>query len=488
MSPPLNPLVRSVLVVDDHPVVRRGLMNLLSEQPDLRVVGEAASEAEALSVFLKTEPDLVVVDWSFKQSDSRGLITELLREKPDLAVLVVSIHDETTHADQALRLGARGYLMKREAAHKIIEGCRTVLGGSYYVSVSAKAHLSADSLRKIGPLPGHSGGEFLEEKAEGALQEISVSVVIPVFNSESTLPRLCEELNETLRCARELQIILVDDGSSDRSAEVCMEMHFRYPQTVEFIELARNFGEHNALLAGIRIARGDFCVLMDDDLQNPPAEIWRLLRQASLGFDAVYAQYRHRRHPAFRRIASWLHNRMATVVLDKPAALYFSSFKALSRNTVQNIRRYRGPKPYLDALILRATANIGTVECEHHSRAGGSSGYTLSKLLELWTRMLFGFSTFPVRFCVLVSIGTLLTWVTALLLPVPAAVHASLESFARILPWTAALLWGGVFGEYIARLYQLLHRTPPYIVQRSLTRLKSERSSDATAPKRSSAA
>lgn len=489
MPPNEPPSVHNILVVDDHPVVRRGIINLLSEQSDLHVVGEASSEAEALEVFHSTSPDLVVVDWSLRQNDSRGVITELLRNKPDLAVLVVSIHDETTHAEQAARVGARGYLMKQEAAHKIVEGSRTVLSGTPYFSPRALEYLSEGSRRQISEqAPGskspNAGGARQVEQA----WKHSVSVIIPVYNSESTVARLCSELIDSLRFVRDLQILLVDDGSSDDSASLCTEMHFRYPHAVEFVELARNFGEHSALLAGLQHARGDFCVLMDDDLQNPPSEVPRLLRQAALGFDAVYAAYRKRRHPWYRRAASALHNAMATAILDKPRNLYFSSFKVLSRDVVRQIRKYRGPKPYLDALILRATANISTVESEHRTRAGGSSGYTLSKLIELWTRMLFGFSTFPVRFCFLLSLGTLAMWVGLVALPTESSSGIQIDRYARMLPWATALLWAGVFGEYIARLYQLLHRTPPYVIRRMLRKNLASATGARPAAHRSSAA
>jgi undecaprenyl-phosphate 4-deoxy-4-formamido-L-arabinose transferase len=318
--------------------------------------------------------------------------------------------------------------------------------------------------------------------------ENSVSVVVPVFNSEKTLSRLCAELMESLRFVRDLQIILVDDGSRDGSAGVCTEMHFRYPHTVEFIELARNFGEHSALLAGIRAARGQYCVLMDDDLQNPPSEIARLLRQCALGFDVVYATYRPRRHAWYRRWASAVHNRMAVGVLGKPRDLYFSSFKVLSHKVVTSLRRYRGPKPYIDALILRATANVSTVECTHHPRAGGQSGYTLFKLLELWTRMLFGFSTFPLHFCVFVSLLPVLSALTLLLPGIGPELRSGVQTGGWLLSGISLLLWLAVLGEYVGRLYQLLHGLPPYVVRRSLRRQTHRETRSGSADQRSSAA
>jgi DNA-binding NarL/FixJ family response regulator/glycosyltransferase involved in cell wall biosynthesis len=486
---PPSPLVRSVLVVDDHPVVRRGIINLLSDHADMRVVGEAASEGEALEVFEKKEPDLVVVDWSLKQSDSQGLITELLRRKPELAILVVSIHDETTHADQAIRVGARGYLMKHEAAHKILEGSRTVLDGCPYFSPSALEHISEVSRNRIYPSQSGKGtSSFPPTDPEVFRVDHSVSVVVPVFNSESTLPRLCAELMENLRFVRDLQIVLVDDGSSDASAEVCTEMHFRYPNTVEFIELSHNSGEHSALLAGIRQVRGDYCVLMDDDLQNPPSEIARLLRQIALGFDAVYATYRPRRHAWHRKWASAIHNLMAVWVLGKPKNLYLSSFKALSRGVVRDLSKYRGPKPYIDALILRATANISTVECMHHDRAGGRSGYTFTKLLELWSRMLFGFSTFPIRFCLLFLIAAVSLAFATIAEPIASLLSYELKAGAWSLLGFSLLLWLAILGEYVARLYQLLLGVRPFIIRRSLKRSESGKRPTCARTRHSSAA
>jgi len=448
-----------VLVVDDHAVVRRGLVTLINEQPDLEVSGDSSNEADAIFAFRQSVPDLLLVDWSLKQRDSVGLIVTLLREKPDLKVLVLSIHDEMTHADLAIHAGARGYIMKREAGEKIVDGIKAVLSGAYYLSQRAFDSLSEDSLKRV------SGNKVTTSSAAVAPRDPvrepfsgwAVSVVVPVFNSRETLPRLCDQLVLELTEVEQLQIILVDDGSSDGSAQVCAEMRARYPSCVEFLQLARNFGEHNAVMAGIKHATGDFCVVMDDDLQNPPSEVKVLLRQVALGFDLVYSRYRKRRHPLYRRLGSRLQNWTACLALGKPSGLYLSSFKVFSSRVMREVCRYDGPEPYLDAILLRATANISTVECLHRERGGGRSGYTLRKLIGLWCRMFVGFSIWPVR---LVALGGLLLCVTG------AYLQPAVQSGAAV--WGArgaTLFLLALVGEYIGRIHLLLHASPQFVIR-----------------------
>ncbi|NBV85024.1 MAG: glycosyltransferase [Verrucomicrobia bacterium] len=254
-----------------------------------------------------------------------------------------------------------------------------------------------------------------------------------------------------------MQIILVDDGSTDISAQVCAEMRARYPSCVEFLQLARNFGEHNAVMAGIKHATGDFCVVMDDDLQNPPSEVKVLLRQAALGFDLVYSRYRKRRHPLYRILGSKLQNWTACLALGKPPDLYLSSFKVFSSNVMKEVCRYNGPEPYLDAILLRATANISTVECQHSERGGGRSGYTWRKLIGLWCRLFVGFSVWPVRLVAVV--GLVVCAIEAYRQP-----GAQSEGAAWATRATSLLLLALV-GEYLGRIHLLLHASPQFVIK-----------------------
>ncbi len=453
-----------MLIVDDHSIVRRGLATLINEHHDLQVIGEAANESEAIFAFRQEKPDILVVDWSLKQRDSGALIVALLREQPSLLVLVVSVHDELTHADLVIELGARGYIMKREAAEKIIDGIRAVLAGSFFLSHRAMASLSPSSAKIVNGLTVLSGPWIPKQTTDEreAYTRWSVSVVVPVYNSANTIPRLCAELTSELSNVECLQIVLVDDGSSDRSAEICAEMHNRYPYTVEFIGLARNFGEHNAVLAGLKHAVGDYCVIMDDDLQNPPSEVPKLLRHASLGFEVVYSKYEKRRHPLYRKVGSAIHNWTARCVLESPPGLYLSSFKVLSEAVVKQIIKYDGPKPYLDALILGSSASIGSIECAHHRRAAGRSGYSFTKLFGLWCRLVFGFSVWPLR-------AGIAMWTAAFIaLTATQFKTGSVElfQFASLALLGATGLLLGIIGEYAGRLYMRRNATPQYVIKR----------------------
>jgi DNA-binding NarL/FixJ family response regulator len=477
---------KKILIVDDHSVVRRGLVTLINEHPDLEVCGDAENESEAVGMFRSREPDLLLADWSLKQNDSSGLIATLLREKPGLPVLVLSIHDEMTHAPAALEAGARGYIMKREAAEKIIEGIQSVLAGDFYLAPRALEEIAATPASRLlkGSRFSVSGREATSPPPMARQEPYAawaVSVVIPVYNSRSTIAKLCEQLVGELREVGRLEVVLVDDGSEDDSAEVCRQMSKKYPRVVRAVELTRNFGEHNAVLAGLNESTGDYCVIMDDDLQNPPSEVKKLLREAARGYDVVYSRYPERRHPFYRRLGSLFQNLTARLLIGKPSGLYLSSFKVLSAGIVQSVCEYKGPKPYLDALILRATTRIGTVECLHRTRAAGESSYTWAKLIGLWCRLALGFSIWPVR--LLVAAGLL---VCSAGLGVGLAGQTTQEWVGtQWMPWLSRgllFLAVAVVGEYLGWLILLARKSPQYVVRRPVAAVEGSSPRVSTGP------
>ena len=193
-----------------------------------------------------------------------------------------------------------------------------------------------------------------------------ISIVIPVFNGAATIGDLVNRLIDVLS-TNTLQIVLVNDGSADQSDRACRALYLRYPETVTYINLSKNFGEHNAVMAGLRHARGDYVIIMDDDFQNPPEEVTRLIEYACThGYDIVYSRYPRKQHHWFRNFGSRLNDRVANFMLDKPRNLYLSSFKCLSRFTVGEIIKYTGPYPYIDGLALRCTQH-------RHSRSHAST-------------------------------------------------------------------------------------------------------------------
>ena len=215
---------------------------------------------------------------------------------------------------------------------------------------------------------------------------MKLSVVIPVFNAESTIEELIKRLFSAL-AGIDFEIVMVNDGSWDNTAAICEEMAASYP-CIKFISLKKNFGEHNAVLCGLNFTAGQYAVIIDDDLQNPPSEILKLLCEIEKGFDVVYSKYYETKRSFFRRSCSKLNDWLATFLIDKPAQLYLSSFKIIRREVIDEITKYNGPFPYIDGLIILATGNIGSVYVHHAEGLGGGSRYTIPKLLHLHLNMI----------------------------------------------------------------------------------------------------
>jgi glycosyltransferase involved in cell wall biosynthesis len=308
------------------------------------------------------------------------------------------------------------------------------------------------------------------------VQEIELSFVIPVYNAETTIGPVVERIHELYRDLP-IEVVLVDDGSTDGSEHACAALLERFPRTVVFLHLARNFGEHGAVLAGLNHARGRYVAILDDDGQNPPEEVRTLYRAiADGGQDVVYGRYRVKRHDVWRNLGSRFHDRVANVMLRKPPDLYLSSFKILNRFTVDEITRYKGAFPYIDGLILRTTRSLGQVEVSHRS-AEGPSTYTLRKLVHLWLNMFLNFSITPLRISALLGVATsmvsllLLVAIVVDKLYVNPNVTHGLPTVLVVVTLFAGvqLVILGTIGEYLGRLF-LDHSSAPQFVVRYVRR------------------
>lgn len=299
-----------------------------------------------------------------------------------------------------------------------------------------------------------------------------ISVVIPVYNGAATIGALVDAVVR-LNPGHALQVVLVNDGSPDGSAASCRELVRRHPGVVTFVDLARNVGEHNAVMAGLAHARGAWCVIMDDDFQNPPEEAFRLAAHAVREQrDIVFSAYPVKRHHWARNLGSRLTNALARRLMRLPDGLYLSSFKCLSRFAVEHVLRYRGPFPYLDGLALRATRNIGVLETRHEPSRKARSGYTPGKLLGLWAAMAVNFSVAPLRVSSLLgglfslagfggAVAVALEKIRQPDLPVG---WASL-AVAVLLLSGVQLLISGMLGEYLGQLVLTMNGTPQYAVR-----------------------
>jgi glycosyltransferase involved in cell wall biosynthesis len=305
---------------------------------------------------------------------------------------------------------------------------------------------------------------------------MKISIVIPVYRGENSISALVDRL-VSLKMPGALEVVLVNDASPDNSHKVCVEIFKRHPGIVTYIRLARNFGEHNAVLAGLGQATGDYAVIIDDDFQNPPEEIIKLIDTALQGsFDVVYGEYEKKRHSWFRNLGSRFNDRVASLLLGKPRDLYLSSFKCMSRFMINEVVKYKGPFVYIDGLILRVTRNIGKVTVRHDQRKDGTSGYTLRKLISLWLNMFVGFSVQPLRlatfmgffFALLAFLGVIQIVIEKMFF------HSTAHGIAWLI--VAVCLFSGVqlfvlglIGEYIGRQLITINQAPQYVIREILS-------------------
>ena len=305
-----------------------------------------------------------------------------------------------------------------------------------------------------------------------------VSVLIPVYNSQDTIGRLIDVVIEELRPrCDQLEIVAVNDGSRDHSHDALCQAVDRHPDIVKYVRLARNFGEHGAVMCGLHYVSGDCVVIIDDDFQNPPDQILRLVDKLQEGFDVVYSYYGEKHHSLKRNLGSAFNDWMATRLLGKPKGLYLSSFKAMNRFLIDTVTQYEGPYPYLDGLVIRSTSSIGQQLCQHAPREVGHSNYTSRRLIRLWLNMFTGFSVKPLR---IVSFLGFLMSAAGMFMALFFMVSWSLGGIFRsqeIPPGWASLIICitifaglqlsvlGMIGEYLGRVLHTANRTPQFIVR-----------------------
>ncbi|TAN38793.1 MAG: glycosyltransferase [Nitrospirae bacterium] len=303
-----------------------------------------------------------------------------------------------------------------------------------------------------------------------------ISILIPVYNAENSIALLCGSLITLYSRRYELEIVLVNDCSIDHTDSICRKLHEEHPGIITYILLPKNFGEHNALMAGLHYVTGDYCVMMDDDLQNPPEEVAKLIDEMQKGFDVVYTYYPSKKDSLFRRAGSRFSDRVATLLLRKPRNLYLSSFKVINRFLVNEIIKHDSPNPYIDGIVVMSTSNIGSVSVMHRERSYNRSGYTLAKLVSLWGNMVVSFSLIPLRFAGIA--GTLL-----IIFALGYGLHKTYDTYnisseltdfetlmsANMFFRGVVLLAISILGEYVGRIYQLLHKNPQYVIREVLT-------------------
>ena len=306
---------------------------------------------------------------------------------------------------------------------------------------------------------------------------MNISIVIPCYRSEHTLPGVLLEIDETMKKAGEsYEVILVNDGSPDNTWETIRTLCAQDPDRRTGICFARNFGQHAALMAGIRASRGDIVLCMDDDGQTPPAEAPKLIAAIRDGADVVYASYGgHKQHSALRNIGTALNEKMTEILLGKPKNLFVSSYFAMRRFVADEVIRYENSYPYLIGLVLRTTNHSVNVEVTHRRREQGQSGYTFARLLSLWMNGFTAFSVKPLRIATAIGAASagigflygIYTIIKRVLVPdVPLGFSALMS--AVVFFGGMILLLLGLAGEYIGRTYISASSAPQYVVRETL--------------------
>ena len=304
-------------------------------------------------------------------------------------------------------------------------------------------------------------------------KKIKLSIVIPVYNAELSIEGLIDHLFDTLKSENlDVEVILVNDFSKDNSWKKIHLITKKYRENIIAINLSKNFGEHNAVMAGYSYATGDFIVNIDDDFQNPPNEILNLLQEIQKGHDVVYSRYIKKNHNFWRNIGSYFNGAVATLLLKKPKGLYLSSFRIITNSLKNEIVKYTGPYPYIDGIILRSTRHIGTITVSHTKRTRGESNYTLIKLIRLWSWMFLNFSVLPLRMAsILGIIFSFIGLISFTIVIIQKMIIKDLQlGWASIIS-SIFLLSGvqllvlGLIGEYVGRLYISNNESPQFVIK-----------------------
>jgi undecaprenyl-phosphate 4-deoxy-4-formamido-L-arabinose transferase len=302
-------------------------------------------------------------------------------------------------------------------------------------------------------------------------EQRSISVVTPVYNGEASVGELCQRLANVLpRISAQHEVILVNDGSRDRSWETISELCSRSP-VVRGLNLMRNYGQHNALLCGIRAAKYEFTVTLDDDLQHPPEEIPRLLARLEEGFDVVYGAPKAEQNGLVRALASRITRLALSAAVGSDVAKNVSAFRVFPTQLREAFAAYQSPFVSIDVLLTWATTRFGATTVAFQPRHSGSSNYSFIKLVRHALDMMTGFSSAPLQLASLVGFTcTLFGLAVFIYVFIRYCLEGSVPGFpflaSIIAIFSGAQLFAlGVIGEYLARMHFRSMKRPAYAVR-----------------------
>lgn len=312
-----------------------------------------------------------------------------------------------------------------------------------------------------------------------------LSFVIPCYYSEKTISLVVDDIFKAFpKEDYQFEIILVNDGSKDNTFSVIKGLADKFPQVIA-VNLAKNFGQDAALMAGYTYATGDYIISLDDDCQNPPIEAHKLIAKIEEGYDAVFGKYHVKQHSAFKNWGSRLNDKMATMLLKKPKDLTLCSYFIMNSFVKDEMLRYDSAFPYIWGLILRTTDHITNVFIDHKKREVGTTTFTLGKLIMLWLNGFTSFSVKPLRiasffggfFAFLGFLLTIIMVIRQFICPEPIIGWTSLMCALLIVSGLNMLMLG-LMGEYIGRIFISQNKSPQFVVRQLYRQERPEKDED----------
>jgi glycosyltransferase involved in cell wall biosynthesis len=302
-----------------------------------------------------------------------------------------------------------------------------------------------------------------------------ISIVIPIYNSRESLPELHRQIAEALQGVA-FDLILVNDGSSDDSWSVVRNLCKANPNVIG-INLRRNSGQDNAIMAGLSHAEGDYIVIMDDDLQHSPRDIKKLYETCRQGYDVCFAHFQKKKQRFWKNLGSWLNGKIAVVLLRKPPHIYMSPFQIIRKDVVKEILNYKGPYPYIQGLVFQITDNVTQIPVEHHERPSGKGHFDLIRSASVFIKHVTSFSVVPLRVSSVIGFTVaLLGFCLSIYYFVSYFILRNVVEGWTTLILTILVLGGlilmsiGLIGEYLGRLYLSMNDKPQYSISEVLNK------------------
>lgn len=303
-------------------------------------------------------------------------------------------------------------------------------------------------------------------------KDICYSVLIPVYNSENIIADTVNQIQDFFyKKNLTHEIVLINDGSTDNSWPVIRDIASTENSVVS-INLLKNYGQHTAILCAINHAKGDYMITMDDDLQNPPKELIRLIDKIHEGYDLVFARFQDKKHTLYRKIGTKIVNYLNRKIFQKPKNIVLTNFRIFTKEVADRLSHYNTPQPYIPGLLLMFSSRIANVTTEHHARKEGNSNYSLVRIIKLTGRLLFNYSSYPLQ--LLATVGLIVSLLSFLF-----GIYSIVKAItvgSDVKGWTSlvvllsfingfTILILGVLGEYVMRILNQISFHDPYQVK-----------------------